>query len=111
MSEPEIPTISVNDVGDGAYLLDVREPDEWMAGHAPHAHHLPMREVPARLAEIPETARVAVICRTGRRSAAVVADLIRQGRKDVHNVDGGMMAWAAGGRPVVNANGQPGRII
>jgi len=83
----------------GVVLLDVREHDEWVAGHAPDALHIPMGEVPGRLNEIPADAELLVVCRVGGRSARVVAYLNHAGRAAV-NVDGGMLAWAAAGRPL-----------
>ncbi|BCJ53337.1 sulfurtransferase [Actinoplanes sp. NBRC 14428] len=94
-----------------AYLLDVREPDEWQAGHAPAAHHLPMMEVPARIAEIPHDTEVVVVCRSGGRSGQVVSYLMGNGWDNVRNLDGGMQAWAADGRDVVSENGQPARVL
>ncbi len=94
-----------------AYLLDVREPDEWAAGHAPGAHHLPMMEVPARLAEIPADTEVVVVCRSGGRSGQVVSYLMGNGWDNVRNLDGGMQAWAGHGRDVVSENGQPPRVL
>ena len=94
-----------------AYLLDVREPDEWTAGHAPGAHHLPMMEVPARMAEIPAEGDVVVVCRMGGRSAQVTAYLVNQGWDNVRNLDGGMEDWTARGRPVVSEDGTPPRVI
>jgi rhodanese-related sulfurtransferase len=94
-----------------AYLLDVREPDEWAAGHAPDAHHLPMMEIPARIAEIPNEAEVVVVCRSGGRSGQVVSYLMGNGWDNVRNLDGGMQAWAGHGRDVVSENGQPPRIL
>ena len=94
-----------------AYLLDVREPDEWTAGHAPDAHHLPMMEVPARLAEIPQDTEVVVVCRSGGRSGQVVSYLMGNGWDNVRNLDGGMQAWAGHGRDVVSENGQSPRVL
>ncbi len=94
-----------------AYLLDVREPDEWAAGHAPGAHHLPMMEVPARIAEIPADTEVVVVCRSGGRSGQVVSYLMGNGWDNVHNLDGGMLGWAAAGRDVVDESGQPARVL
>lgn len=94
-----------------AYLLDVREPDEWDAGHAPGAHHLPMMEIPARMAEVPADTEVVVVCRSGARSGRVVSYLIGNGWDNVRNLDGGMQAWAAEGRDVVSENGQPARVL
>lgn len=84
----------------GVVLLDVREEDEWSAGHAPEAMHIPMGEVPGRLGEIPAEAQLLVVCKAGGRSARVVAYLDQVGRSAV-NVEGGMAAWAAFGRPLV----------
>lgn len=96
---------------DDATLLDVREADEWTAGHAPHASHLPMSELVARLAEVPTAANpLYVICRSGSRSARVVAFLGAQGISAA-NVDGGMQAWIAAGRPVVSDRGTTGEIV
>jgi len=107
----QVPTVTVTEIADDAYLLDVREDDEWTAGHAPGAHHLPMMELPARIAEVPADRDVAVICRSGGRSAQVVTYLMRNGWDQVRNVEGGMGEWAAAGRPVVGEDGQPGRVL
>jgi len=84
----------------GVVLLDVREEDEWSAGHAPEAMHIPMGEVPGRMDEIPAEAQLLVVCKAGGRSARVVAYLDQVGRSAV-NVEGGMAAWAGVGRPLV----------
>jgi rhodanese-related sulfurtransferase len=85
-----------------AYLIDVREDDEWLAGHAPGAVHLPMMEVPARLDEIPEQGDVLIVCRSGHRSGEVVGYLLGRGFEHVRNVSDGMIGWAAAGRPLVS---------
>jgi rhodanese-related sulfurtransferase len=103
--------VSATDVPHGAYLLDVREDDEWAAGHAPGAHHLPMQDVPARMGEVPMDDDVYVICRSGGRSAQVTAYLLANGFDQVRNVDGGMRAWAAADRPLEAAGGESPRII
>ena len=89
-----------------AYLLDVREPDEWAAGHAPTARLLPMSELIERIDELPDDDPLYVVCRSGGRSARVVAYLANQGYPAV-NVDGGMQAWSAQGREVVADAGTP----
>jgi rhodanese-related sulfurtransferase len=99
------------EVGDDTYLLDVREPDEWAAGHAPGAHHVPMMEIPARMAEVPADAEVVVVCRSGGRSGQVVSYLMGNGWDNVRNLDGGMQSWAATGREVVSENGQQARVL
>ena len=101
-----VPTVGVADVPADAPLLDVREADEWAAGHAPTARHLPMSELTARLDELPDDDPLYVVCRSGGRSARVVAYLAGQGYPAV-NVDGGMQVWAAQGRPVVADAGAP----
>lgn len=98
-------------VGAGAYLLDVRDGDEWAAGHAREAAHLPMMEIPGRLDEVPRDRDVVVICRVGSRSAQVVAYLQAQGFDRVANLDGGMFAWHSAGREMVSEDGQPARVL
>lgn len=101
---PAIPTVEVERLPAGAFLLDVREDDEWECGHAPEAVHLPMSELMARVGEVPTDREVYVICKVGGRSAQVVGYLNGQGHESV-NVSGGMLAWAAAGRPLVSATG------
>jgi rhodanese-related sulfurtransferase len=103
--------VSPAQVPAAAFLLDVREPDEWAAGHAPDAHHVPMMEVPARLAEVPADGDVVVVCRSGVRSAQVVSFLMGNGRDNVRNLDGGMHSWTAAGRELVSEDGQPARVL
>lgn len=91
-------------------MLDVREDDEWSAGHAPEALHIPMGEVPDRWEEIPPDAELLVVCRSGGRSARVVAYLHDAGRAAL-NVDGGMAAWEAAGRPLVADESVEPRVI
>ena len=97
-------------VESGAFLLDVREEDEWEAGHAPAAVHLPMGLLSDRIAEIPTDRTIVCVCRMGGRSGAVATALEEAGF-DVHNLDGGMTAWEIAGLPVVTDDGTPGQII
>jgi rhodanese-related sulfurtransferase len=108
---PQVPSVTAAQVDDGAYLLDVREPDEWSAGHVAGAHHLPMMEVQARMAEVPTDAEVVVVCRSGGRSGQVTSYLMGNGWDNVRNLDGGMQSWAAAGREMVSENGQPARVL
>ena len=101
-----VPTVAVADLPADAPMLDVRETDEWAAGHAPTARHLPMSELTARLDELPDDDPLYVVCRSGGRSARVVAYLAGQGYPAV-NVDGGMQAWSGQGRAVVADSGPP----
>lgn len=106
-----MPSVAASQVEPDVYLLDVREPEEWTAGHAPDAHHMPMMEVPARMAEVPTDTEVVVVCRSGGRSGQVVSYLIGNGWENVRNLDGGMQSWAATGREVISENGQPARVL
>ncbi|MFW6723401.1 rhodanese-like domain-containing protein [Streptomyces sp. MAR4 CNY-716] len=114
MSFGHVPTVGIDELTDGAFLLDVREDDEWQAGHAEGALHVPMSEFAARYGEVTEAApqdgRINVICRSGGRSAQVAMYLAQQGM-DAVNVAGGMEAWAAAGRPVVDDKGTPGHVL
>ena len=101
-----VPTVTVAELPADVPLLDVREADEWAAGHAATARHLPMSELTARLGELPDDDPLYVICRSGGRSSRVVAYLAGQGYPAV-NVDGGMRAWSAQGRVVVADSGAP----
>ncbi|MEJ7585238.1 MAG: molybdopterin-dependent oxidoreductase [Acidimicrobiales bacterium] len=85
----------------GALLLDVREPDEWQAEHAPDALLVPMGQVRYRHADLPRDRRIVVVCRSGGRSAAVT-DSLRGSGFDAVNLAGGMCGWASAGLPVVN---------
>lgn len=92
--------MTVSELPEGATLLDVREAEEWAAGHAPGALHIPMGEVSGRLAELPGDGDLYVVCRSGVRSAHVTAHLNSVGWKAM-NVEGGMQSWQALGRPMV----------
>ena len=75
-------------------LLDVREPFELQAASLPDAVHIPMREIPARMNELDRSAEIAVLCHHGGRSARVAQFLAMQGFASVHNVAGGIDAYA-----------------
>jgi rhodanese-related sulfurtransferase len=104
------PAVDANAVPAGAILLDVREDDEWAAGHAEGALHIPMGEIVGRISEVPGDGRVHVVCRVGGRSAQVTQYLIAQGL-DAVNVNGGMLDWVAAGRPVVDGKGAAGQVL
>ncbi|PPK61757.1 rhodanese-like domain-containing protein [Actinokineospora auranticolor] len=105
-----VPTVTVPDLPNGATLLDVREPDEWNAGHAPGALHIPMGELAERLDDLPPDAHLYVICRSGGRSARVTQYLNANGW-DATNVDGGMQSWDALGHQVVAEGGADPQVI
>ncbi|WP_181767330.1 rhodanese-like domain-containing protein [Streptomyces albidus (ex Kaewkla and Franco 2022)] len=103
MQNGQLPQVDVASVPADALLLDVREDDEWAAGRADGALHIPMSDFVGRFGELTERAgdgeRVYVVCRVGGRSAQVTQYLRQQGL-DAVNVDGGMLAWEAAGRPL-----------
>jgi rhodanese-related sulfurtransferase len=92
-----------------AVLLDVREHDEYKAGHAAGVVHVPMGEIGHRLGELPPGRRVICICRSGGRSAQVTAFLLEHGI-DALNMTGGMQGWHAAGLPLVTDDGLAGYV-
>lgn len=82
----------------GAPVVDVREPDEYEAAHLPGALLIPLRSLPSRATEIDPDTTTYLICKVGVRSLRAVEALEAAGY-DVVNVEGGMDAWIAAGRP------------
>lgn len=85
---------------DGALVLDVREPDEWAAGHIPGATLIPLGELASRLGDLPPDRPIVVVCRSGNRSAQGRDILLRGGFPAVTSLNGGMTDWAAAGMPI-----------
>lgn len=83
----------------GAPVIDVREADEFVAARVPGAQHIPLREVPSRVAEVPTEGTVYVICARGGRSAKAVEHYRAHGI-DAVNVAGGTLGWIDAGLPV-----------
>jgi rhodanese-related sulfurtransferase len=112
----DVPSVSVADLDrepPDTVLLDVREDEEWVAGHAADAIHVPLSQLPAGLTDsgaLDGSGRIVVVCRVGARSAQVAAWLTRQGY-DAVNLTGGMEAWAQAGRLIVGPDGTIGVII
>ena len=86
-------------LGDGATLIDVREPDEVAEASMPGAVNIPMSTIGAHLDELPE-GTIYLVCKSGGRSARVAATLEQQGY-DVVNVEGGITQWEQEGLPVL----------
>jgi rhodanese-related sulfurtransferase len=82
------------------FLLDVREQWEYDEGHIPGITLLPMGEVSARLDEIPTDKEVIVTCRSGNRSGQITDYLRQNGFDNVHNMEGGILAWEKAGYEV-----------
>lgn len=107
---PDVPGVAPAAIAPDAHVLDVREPDEWAAGHVPGAQHVPLGELAARAAELPEDRELVVVCRGGGRSSRATAYLRAAGRQAV-NLEGGMQAWAAAGKPMQSETGSPPSVI
>lgn len=104
----ELPGVSVEEamkeLSEGVVLVDVREQDEWDAGHAPGATFLPLSALQERVTELPVDTRLLIVCHSGGRSLRATGFLRAQGL-DAVNVEGGMSAWSAvGGQIVVDSH-------
>ncbi|MFT4041191.1 MAG: MBL fold metallo-hydrolase [Thermomicrobiales bacterium] len=89
-----------------AFVLDVREPAEFDAGHVPGATPLPQADLAMRLDELPRDQPIICICQAGRRSLKAAQFLVQAGFPDVSNVIGGTGAWVESGRPVHSGFGE-----
>ena len=100
---PELQEINVQEAhrrqAAGALLLDVREDDEWAAGHADGARHMPLGQISASENDLKRGREILLICRSGRRSAQAAQLLLTAGHSAV-NVAGGMQASTQAGLPV-----------
>jgi rhodanese-related sulfurtransferase len=92
----------------GAVMLDVREDDEWSAGHAPGAIHVPLSVLDAR--RFDTTVPVVAACRSGKRSSLAARQLAAAG-VTVYNLTGGMKAWLESGQPAIRDDHQAAAII
>ncbi|MBW3610131.1 MAG: rhodanese-like domain-containing protein [Actinobacteria bacterium] len=110
MSETTVPEVDVDRLAEvraeGAWVLDVRQPDEYEAGHVPGAHLIPLDQLSTRHTEVPHDEDVYVVCRGGGRSAVATEALNGAGYRAV-NVAGGTQGWAEAGNPVVSGT-EPG---
>lgn len=117
MSTPthdEVPTTTVEllpaPLAEGVTVLDVREQEEWDAGHVEGAQHVPLSELGQRAGEVPSAGRVLCVCKVGGRSAQAVLFLRSLG-VDAVNLHGGMLAWSAAGRPLVRAEDADPEVV
>ena len=99
------PEVTLDELADahakGAYVLDVRQPDEYAARHVPGAVHLPLDQLAARIDEVPKDTTVWVICAVGARSMKA-ATALRGVGIDAVSVGGGTNGWVEQGRPVTS---------
>ena len=93
----------------GGLLVDVRERNEWDAGHAPKARHVPLSSLGSSIERLPTDRTLVVVCRSGNRSKRATR-LLRKHGLDARNLRGGMTAWRAAGQPLVSSKGRPGTV-
>ena len=105
-----LPSATVDEIPEGAPVLDVREQDEWDAGHIEGAQHPPLSQLAERTGEVPTDVDVYVVCRSGGRSLRATAYLAQYGFDPV-NVLGGMGAWAEAQKPMVAETGEAPRVL
>ncbi|OEH85240.1 hypothetical protein BHU72_06450 [Desulfuribacillus stibiiarsenatis] len=74
-------------------MLDVRTVEEYAEGHVPGTVNIPVEELESRLDELNKDTKYLVICRSGKRSVTASEILVKNGFKQVTNVEGGMLAW------------------
>jgi rhodanese-related sulfurtransferase len=99
---PGVPAVRATEakqlLDDGAVMIDVREPFEYHAEHAPDARLLPLSELPSAVRDLEDDRTIVVVCRSGSRSASATRFLNHQGL-DAVNLSGGMIAWVNAGLP------------
>ncbi|MEW6178789.1 MAG: rhodanese-like domain-containing protein [Chloroflexota bacterium] len=87
---------------EGAFVLDVRQPEEWNEVHVPGATLIPLDQLASRINELPKDQEILVICRSGNRSQAGRDILLQAGFEKVTSVSGGITAWRSAGYPTVS---------
>ena len=84
----------------GAFILDVRTPEEWNEYHVPGSTLIPLDQLSNRVAEVPKDKEVVVVCRSGNRSATGRDVLLKAGYPQVTSLAGGLKSWRNAGNPV-----------
>lgn len=87
---------------EGAFILDVREPEEWNESHIPGATLIPLGELASRVNEVPKNQKIVVVCRSGNRSAQGRDILLAAGFEQVTSMAGGIKQWTAAGFETVS---------
>jgi rhodanese-related sulfurtransferase len=82
------------------HLIDVRTEGEVSRGVIDGAIHIPLHLLPLRAADIPQNKPVVIYCNSGARSAQACAFMAAKGFENMHNLSGGIMAWARSGKPL-----------
>lgn len=79
--------------GETMRIIDVREPQEYAAGHIPGAELIPLEQIPNAIYSLDRTQEVVFVCRSGARSQRVCEFLSAKGFSNVANLKGGMLQW------------------
>lgn len=90
------------DAGEAVHLVDIRTPGEVAQAAIPDAVHLPMHLLPLKLSELPRDREIVLYCRSGARSYHACMYLMQQGMNNVVNLQGGIIAWARSGYPIIS---------
>ncbi len=85
----------------GAFILDVRQPEEWQEYHIPGSTLIPLSDLPNRLNEIPKDRQIVVVCRSGNRSREGRDILLANQFPSVTSMSGGLKEWASKGYETV----------
>lgn len=85
----------------GAFILDVRQPEEWAEFHVPGSTLIPLGELASRVQEVPTDKEVVVVCRSGNRSQTGRDVLLQAGFSQVTSMAGGLKSWQAAGLPTI----------
>ncbi len=91
-------------------IIDVRWPNEWDAGHIEGSTHVPQDELDDHLEELDKNRMTVTVCRTGNRSGVAAETLRAEGFRAV-SLEGGLVAWADAGLPLVASDGTAGRVV
>lgn len=86
----------------GAFILDVRQPEEWNEFHVPDSTLIPLDQLAARVDELPRDQEIVIVCRSGNRSGQARALLLDAGFTQVTSMAGGLNQWKAAGYPTVS---------
>jgi rhodanese-related sulfurtransferase len=86
----------------GAFILDVRQPEEWNEFHVPDSTLIPLGELAARADELPKDQEIVIVCRSGNRSAQGRDILLEAGFTEVTSMAGGLTEWRAAGYPTIS---------
>jgi rhodanese-related sulfurtransferase len=86
----------------GAFILDVRQPEEWNEFHVPDSTLIPLDQLASRINELPKDKEIVIVCRSGNRSAQGRDILLDAGFAQVTSMAGGLTQWKAAGYPTVS---------